>query len=41
MTPFNLQDELAEEIEHILKDMLFKDVHGKDAKIRAYAQELP
>ena len=41
MTAFNLQDELAEEIEHILKDMLFKDVHGKDAKVRAYAQELP
>ena len=41
MTAFNLQDELSVEIEHILKDMLFKDVNGNDVKVKAYQQELP
>ena len=41
MTAVNLQDELSVEIEHILKDMLFKDVNGNDVKVKAYQQELP
>lgn len=41
MTAFNLQDELAVEVERILADMLFKNVQGENAKVRAYPQELP
>lgn len=41
MTPFQLQKDLCDEIENILKDMLFKDVSDNLVQMRAYPQELP
>lgn len=41
MTALQLQDELAKEVERILDDMLFEDVNGNPAKMKAYPQELP
>lgn len=41
MTAYDLQLELAAEIERILKDVLLKDVEGNPAHIKAYAQCLP
>ena len=41
MTALQLQDELAKEVERILDDMLFEDVNGNPAKMKAYQQELP
>lgn len=40
-TAFQLQKDLAEEVEGILKDMLFKDVKREQTGLRAFAQELP
>ncbi|MBO5145014.1 MAG: hypothetical protein J6C19_05705 [Lachnospiraceae bacterium] len=41
MTPYELQEELAGEVEYILKDMVFKDVNGSSVTIKAFAQSLP
>lgn len=41
MTPIELQRELAEETENILKDIMCKTVSGKPANIRAFCQSLP
>ncbi len=41
MTALELQKDLAEEIEQILGNMLFKDPSGKQEHLKAYAQELP
>lgn len=40
-TAFQLQKDLAEEVEGILKDMLFKDVKREPTGLRAFAQDLP
>lgn len=41
MTIYQLQKDLADEIEHILDDMLFLDPRGNQEHMRAYIQELP
>lgn len=41
MTIFQLQKDLAEEIEFILSDMIFKDPKGKPAHMKSYEQKLP
>ena len=41
MTAYELQLDLAEEIERIEKDVLLKDVKGNPAHIKAFAQCLP
>ena len=41
MTGFQLQQDLGNEIEKILKDMLFYDVQGNLVHIKAYSQMLP
>lgn len=41
MTIYQLQKDLAEEIELILADMIFLDPGGNQEHMRAYAQELP
>lgn len=41
MTPTALQKELSEEIEKILKDIIFKTPDGGMEKIRIYGQRLP
>lgn len=41
MTAYELQINLAEEIEKIEKDVLLKDVKGNQAHIKAFAQSLP
>lgn len=41
MTVYQLQKDLAEEIEHILSDMAFRDPKGNQECMRAYVQELP
>lgn len=41
MTVFQLQQDLAEEIEKILSDMRFKNSHGKLTPMKAYCQDIP
>lgn len=41
MTVFQLQRDLAEEIERILSGMRFKDPAGKTVPMRAYCQDIP
>lgn len=41
MTAYQLQKDLGEEIEEILKDMMLKNVKGELVKIKAYPQSLP
>lgn len=41
MTVFQLQRDLAEEIEIILSDMLFKNPQGKMVPMKAYCQDIP
>lgn len=41
MTIFQLQEDLAEEIEKTLSDMLFKNPAGNMVKIRTYRQDVP
>lgn len=41
MTAFELQKDLAEEVEDILKEMLLKDVKGQETRLRAFQQCLP
>ncbi|MBD5395602.1 MAG: hypothetical protein HDR71_15380 [Lachnospiraceae bacterium] len=41
MTVYQLQKDLGEEIEQILKDMILKDVKGNPAKVKSYPQNLP
>lgn len=41
MTTLGLQEELANEIETITKDMVFKNAEGENVKIKAYKQVLP
>lgn len=41
MTIYQLQKDLAEEIEKILSDMLFKNPQGKMALMKAYCQDIP
>ena len=41
MTGFQLQQDLGDEIEKILKDMLFYDIQGNLVHIKAYPQTLP
>lgn len=41
MTVFQLQRDLAEEIETILANMRFKDPSGKMVPMRAYCQDIP
>lgn len=41
MTVFQLQQDLAEEIEKILSDMRFKNSHGKLMPMKAYCQDIP
>ncbi len=41
MTIFQLQKDLAEEIEQILANMLFRDPSGKMVPMRAYCQDIP
>lgn len=41
MTTLELQKDLAEEIEDILKEMLLKDVKGRETHLKAFKQCLP
>ena len=41
MTAYELQKDLAEEIEEIVKDILLKNVNGGMTKLKAFSQELP
>ncbi|BBF42002.1 hypothetical protein lbkm_0684 [Lachnospiraceae bacterium KM106-2] len=41
MTPLQLQDDIAKEIQNLTKDMVFKDPKGKDATLKGFKQELP
>lgn len=41
MTVFQLQQDLAEEIEDILSDMRFKNPAGSMVQMRAYCQDIP
>lgn len=41
MTGFQLQQDLGDEIEKILKDMLFYDIQGNLVHMKAYPQTLP
>lgn len=41
MTIYQLQKDLADEIENILGDMIFLDPTGNPERMRAYVQELP
>lgn len=41
MTAYQLQKDIGEEIERILKDIVLKDIKKEPAKIKAYPQQLP
>ncbi len=41
MTAYGLQEDIAAEVEKILRDMRLKDVKGNEAPLKAYCQELP
>lgn len=41
MTLYELQKDLANEVEHILQNMVLKDVDGNNAHIKAFLQSLP
>ncbi len=41
MTAYELQKDIAEEVEKILQCILLKDIKGNEAHIKAYAQALP
>jgi len=41
VTAYQLQNDLAEEIERVLSDMIFQNPKGKQEHMKAYVQELP